>query len=839
VVAGVEARRRRRWLQAEQALTTRRVRPRHNPRSLAAASAFLACIVLLVGCSGRGPHSSSATTEVPSTPLATTTTTTTPPRTDVADPYTWNRDALPQLGGGVGATLSAVLAPGQSNKWIVAGTRIAGSGATTATVWTSPDGSSWTAETLSSVDPSTGTASDLASSTAADAASQWRDTTVIVGSLTTPEGPRAAAWVSDGLDQPFRPAEIQSSGEDSEMDLVTAGPLGLFAAGTIDGSFAMWSSTDGTEWTESLAGEKTIGGSPSAQVNSLLAEGDSVYAAGSVRDGTSTDAALWSSSDGLVWKQVTNNRPAFSGAGGDRIIESLAPLQTGMVAVGAQRVGERYEPVSWISPDGVSWSSPSSEFASSAPGQPVDLLDDTVARSVSSYLSPSGSTALVAVGGTGESQRVWKSTDGIHWDAVTLPTGAADSSGWRATVVATGVDSALVADSDWGQPHLLSLTGNKWDEPSADPGTFGPVQPVADATSSTISATGITVAVNVTQDPQALGGLVTVAHYSVIRAGGPRGDGASGEGATSTVVPATPSPARVPAGTTAVTHWGSGWLAVGHTPSGSAVVWTSPDGRTWTADALLTAGAGQVAAPLGACSTSRLAVAVGTSFPPGVLLGGDGSRTTNTSTSTTSIPTSPFMPRRAVAWSGSSAQTMRVAPLISAAGGTGDEGMVGCIAQSTGFVSFGATSTTSGGLVPAVWRSPRGRSWVRQPPNGFTVDSTGALDALAVHGATSLAVSGTATVASLSDGSDPKATPASGLSEGVWVSGGPSGPWVLVDTAQGAWVGNGPTHVALPGFVGDAPLVVGTLGNQLTVWSGSAKQTSPRLPSVSSSTTVP
>ena len=754
MVAGVEAGRRRRWLQAEQALTTRRVQARHTPRSPAAAAAFFACLVLLVSCSGRGPRPSSATTEVPPTSAATTTTTTTPPRTDVADPYSWTLDAIPHLGGGVGATLSAVLAPGASNSWIVAGTRIAGSGATTATVWTSPDGNSWTAANLSSTGTPTGAPSGVASSTAAYAASQWRDTTVIVGSLTTASGSRATAWVSDGLGQPYRPAEIQSSGADSQMHMVTAGPLGLFAIGTVDGSFAMWSSTDGAVWTESLAAEKTIDASPSAQVNSLLAEGDSVYAAGSVRDGTSTDAAVWSSSDGIAWKQVINNRPAFSGAGGDRVIESLAPLQTGLVAVGAQRVGDRYEPASWISPDGVSWSSPSSDF-SPRPGQAVDRGDDAVARSVSSCLSPSGSTALISVGGTGQSQRVWRSTDGIHWDAVALPAGAAASAGWRATVVATGVDSALVGDSDWGQPHLLTLTGTEWTEPSVDPKTFGPVQPFADATSTTTSGAEIIIAVDVTQDPQALGGSAAVAHYSVIpESASPAGE-TSGEGATSTAVSATRSPAQVPAGTTSVTRWDSGWLAVGSTPSGSAVAWISTDGLTWTADTLLAAAAGQVAVPLGACSNSSVAVAVGTSIPAGVLIQRSGSRGVSASAPTTSIPASAFTPRRAVAWSGPSAKTMRTATLTSVAGGPGDEGMVGCVSQSSGFVAFGATSTASGGLVPAIWRSPRGRSWIRQPSNGFTGDSTGALDSLAVHGATSLAVAGTASVTSLSDRSDP------------------------------------------------------------------------------------
>jgi hypothetical protein len=47
---------------------------------------------------------------------------------------------------------------------------------------------------------------------------------------------------------------------------------------------------------------------------------------------------------------------------------------------------------------------------------------------------------------------------------------------------------------------------------------------------------------------------------------------------------------------------------------------------------------------------------------------------------------------------------------------------------------------------------------------------------------------------------------------------------VQVDTASGPWTGPGPSRFALAAFSGDHPVVLGTVGNELAIWSATERQ---------------
>jgi hypothetical protein len=51
---------------------------------------------------------------------------------------------------------------------------------------------------------------------------------------------------------------------------------------------------------------------------------------------------------------------------------------------------------------------------------------------------------------------------------------------------------------------------------------------------------------------------------------------------------------------------------------------------------------------------------------------------------------------------------------------------------------------------------------------------------------------------------------------------------VLVDTAAGPWTGSGPSHFALAAFSGDRPIVLGTVGNELAIWTATHRQVASR-----------
>ena len=74
------------------------------------------------------------------------------------------------------------------------------------------------------------------------------------------------------------------------MHTVTASSLGLFAIGSVGGKPALWSSTNGLRWTLSTQFESLTSGTVDPVVDTVLGTNNTVYAAGSVIDGTQTDA---------------------------------------------------------------------------------------------------------------------------------------------------------------------------------------------------------------------------------------------------------------------------------------------------------------------------------------------------------------------------------------------------------------------------------------------------------------------------------------------------------------------------------------------------------------------
>jgi hypothetical protein len=44
--------------------------------------------------------------------------------------------------------------------------------------------------------------------------------------------------------------------------------------------------------------------------------------------------------------------------------------------------------------------------------------------------------------------------------------------------------------------------------------------------------------------------------------------------------------------------------------------------------------------------------------------------------------------------------------------------------------------------------------------------------------------------------------------------------WQLADTSRTPWTGSGPTLLLLATFYGSHPVVIGSVGNELALWSG-------------------
>lgn len=839
-------------------------------RPIAASVALLLIVSLVPACSSshRDGHPPPSTTAV-----ATATTTTVPPPEYTPSPYSWDRSTDPSLalGGGASATLSAVLAPQLSGSWQVFGSRQDQTRIPTATIWSSSDGTSWTAAAL-------GPPSEPGR---ALAAAQYKATTVVVGSTGVGSDQQAAVWLPETSGGAYAPQAVPVSDGPSWMNLATAGSLGMFATGMVDGRFAMWTSTNGRVWTEASRAEKVITSSPGAQVNALLAAGDFVYAAGSIQTGPTTEAAVWSSSNGLDWHLVSSAGTSFTGPG-DRVIYSLAPFETGLVATGAINDGNGWLPASWISPDGQSWSLPSTNF----PGTPTTPRTGpsygpsggSAIRSVSSIETLAGATSLVAAGGGPYGQAAWQSTDGIHWSAIPLPAADATATSWRAELAAATVGQVVVMDAEPGQPYMLSYRepsaaasgrpaqSGVWTQPSANPLTFGPVRPEAVPVSLRSVSGRLELEVQVVHRPQVIG-PATATTTQLWSSDGTSWTPSEPSGTTGSSL----TPAVLPAPGALTARLPDAWVAVASPASTSPEVWTSSDGRSWkargvlrpaesgtvppattgsvpaaSASAATVPGEAATTAPSSAVSgvcTARLpatagqpahylVVAVGSTAATATSSDSDGSGSGSGPTLVTT--------RSAAAWSSTTGSSWRPASVGPQPPSGGTQTMTGCLAVGSELVAFGSTTGPTGSPQPALWRSADGSSWTRISVGTFAAGAPQPLISVAEEKADWLGAASpdpqvdpfsTASAGwpgpAATTGDDAGVGPAPSVQDGrsgLWLAVGGITSWQLIDTSVAPWLGADQSQIDLVAF---APPVAAAGGVHATSTSGPTSTSAP------------
>jgi hypothetical protein len=845
-------------------------------RSAVAVSAGLLVATVAAGCGGRS-HNGSAPPPAPATTVP------------VAAPasYQWEQvqqTALP-LGNGATTTIADVVAPTQAGQpWLAVGTKTAAGAAPvngetgqagapdqpgtsaqvgpavvgTATVWTSPDGLHWSATALPTTVP------DVSSQ--ARSAARLGHETIVVGATGGGSQRRGAVWVErDGRWREVPPTAFTgnpaptatgtvgsaASATGTVINTVATGALGAFAAGTIGGAVAMWYSADGVRWTRLPDAEKVIDRSDRPQVNALLVTTDGVLACGSVVEGTDLAAAVWKTTDGIHWGQVTVAGHVFSGDG-DHVITSVAPLGTGYVAVGAVRPAEQWLPASWISPDGRSWSLASSAF----PQAPVPDAGDqgTVLTGVTSIagrvvavgggvnslglgnsgLNPGSAAGLWAAGGAGV-QRMWTSTDGLSWSQQALPGAAATATGWRLGVVAAYGPTIVTADTDVGQPRLLTYVSGKWTEVTSSAAPFGTPAPVAAPTSLVTSGNQLYLSVDIRLPGQSLGAdRSTVAvlessdglHWKLAARGGtlaghrmrallavPGGlaaaggstptaaahppaatawsspDGRSWTAAPNQVVAGQPvfgGTAANPAQGVSLARNGASLVMVG-TDAGSAVAWAQPSGGSWQPATTLDSRPGVAVETVeGACGGPQAVVVVGAEQV------GPGSR--------------------AAAWSSTDNRSWHTATITPAATAGADETMDGCLATGNAFLAYGASPGTGGTTDPALWQSADGTTWSLQDVTSFSGSGGGGITDLALRGDTWLAVSGAV--------GDAAAAGHASDSVRLWRSEDAGRTWQAANTQTTPWAAGLDSQADLVGFAGSTPVVVGQIDGGLAVWAG-------------------
>ncbi len=519
------------------------------------------------------------------------------------------------------------------------------------------------------------------------------------------------------------------------------------------------------------------------------------------------------------------------------------------------RVGPNWQPASWISPNGFSWSQTSESF-------PLDA-EPSGSPGAIAYAASGADGVLYAVGGSPGRQRLWQSPDGLAWSEVALPPAAATDTAWHLGLVAANGHTTVLADNIPGQPYVLVDQDGRWHQPSTS-GTFGAPLRQAVPTSLIADNGALVMSVDVSRPGQDLGSaassvaVMTSSNGSswhtdnsdafdgasvnqllavpngLLAVGAGTGTGAGSgaiarlsgdEGAAWPNEVITPAPRAGPSPATSATS------ATGTTPATSAtaagrlgnsqyivgqagpeaVGWYSPDGNTWEAPQPLDSSP-----QLG---TER-AIATCVSGSSAVVVG------SVTSTGRGSLP---------AAWVSTDASSWTAATFTPPPPVGSSTTVEGCLSTGSGFLAYGESTGAGQVEVPQLWSSSDGTLWQQQAavfsgPNGAgpSGPQSAPLDGIADGTATWLGLSGNGDEPSqvwpapVGGAAGAQFTPA-----GLWTSDDAGNTWQQLSTATPSFTGMVYAQACTAAYVGQQPVVAGTVDGKLAVWVGTPTASNP------------
>ena len=335
------------------------------------------------------------------------------------------------------------------------------------------------------------------------------------------------------------------------------------------------------QWSRVPHDEGIFGGSVSKTMSSVTAGGPGLVAVGSVGRNQNSNAAVWTSVDGLTWSRVPHDETVFGGPGGQRMSD-VTVGGPGLVAVGWAEVGGYSDAAVWTSVDGLNWSRVPHDEA---------IFGTTIDQEMNAVTT--GGPGLVAVGWASDDQNdesavaaVWTSVDGTAWSQVPHDETVFGGGQWQwMSDVTTGGPGLVAVGEDGSDAAVwISVDGLTWSRVPHDEEIFGRADGRGGQEMSKVVAT--------------TAGLVAVGSEQIgddVPTGQARNAAAwtSVDGLTWSRVP---HDASVFGGIgnewiNDVTATETGLVAVGVLVHGNssdwftdqeAVVWTSPDGLTWS-----------------------------------------------------------------------------------------------------------------------------------------------------------------------------------------------------------------------------------------------------------------
>ena len=219
-------------------------------------------------------------------------------------------------------------------------------------VWTSLDGLTWSRV------PRNATA--FGSGSSMSSVVVWGEGLVAVGTDRPADGHAAAVWTSpDGLvwsRVPHDEAVFGGPGDQWMRSVVVGGPglvaVGVDASGGGVGEWdaAVWTSVDGLTWSRVPHDEAVFGGPDTQAMTAVASGGPGLVAVGREGEHSLYVAAVWVSSDGLVWSRVRHDEAVFGGENDEHLMYSVVAAGPGWIAVGSSGLAGGEVAAVWVSP---------------------------------------------------------------------------------------------------------------------------------------------------------------------------------------------------------------------------------------------------------------------------------------------------------------------------------------------------------------------------------------------------------------------------------------------------------------------------------------------------------
>jgi len=268
------------------------------------------------------------------------------------------------------------------------------------------------------------------------------------------------------------PSDLGGSGDQLINRVATDGDQ-LIAVGesgqSLDSDAAVWRSTDGLTWKQ--VSDRDLR-APGDQVAWAVTFSDElIVAAGSDNSSGEFDAAVWTSENGVKWTRTRGNIEELGGEG-DQLISRVAVGERGFVAVGSERVLGEWSAAAWVSADGKKWTQAPTDDADLGGSGRQEMRGVAIADD-----------QIVAVGSDESSgtldAAVWVSRNGLQWKRLRQNEEAFGRDGEQVmTSVVAGEDGFVAVgwDTILGSKDAAAWTssdGTIWKRSSVDEEVLG------------------------------------------------------------------------------------------------------------------------------------------------------------------------------------------------------------------------------------------------------------------------------------------------------------------------------------------------------------------------------